>query len=115
MYKTCDTSTNGMENLSVLIEDYSKEIANTVRKISNKYNISMELALLIVQTGIEEMKMDVEHHKNSHIDDLARALKYMSESFEGMTITISDDFKNSAYRLSEAMESVIENLGQKNS
>lgn len=110
MYKTCDTAVDNMENLSVLIKDYSKEIANTVQMIANKYNVSMEFALLIVQTGIEEMKMDVEHHKNYLIDDLAKALNHMSESFREISIEIPGALKDSADRISNAIESVVEDL-----
>ena len=110
MYKTCDTAVDNMENLSVLIKDYSKEIANTVQMIANKYNVSMEFALLVVQTGIEEMKMDVEHHKNYLIDDLAKALNHMSQSFREISIEIPDALKDSADRISNAIESAVEDL-----
>lgn len=108
MYKVCDASTNGMENLSVLINGYSQEIAETVKKISKKYNVSMEFALLIVQTGIEEMKMDIVHNKNYHIQEIANSIIHLSGSFEIMANTISDSLKDSVFILSEAIESVTE-------
>ena len=108
MFKACDTSTNGMENLSVLINGYSQEIAETVKKISNKYNVSMEFALLIVQTGIEEMKMDIVHNKNYHIQEIANSIFHLSGSFEIMANIISDSLNDSASRISEAIESVTE-------
>lgn len=45
-------TSQAIANLSDQVEGYSQEIARTVMKISEQYDVSKEFALLIVQTGI---------------------------------------------------------------
>lgn len=81
-------ASQAIANLSDQVEGYSQEIARTVIKISEQYNVSKEFALLIVQTGIENMKVDTEHHKNYHIELIADSLTYIAESLNNIADNI---------------------------
>ena len=61
-------ASESIANLSDQLVGFSQEVANAVEDISNQYEVSKEFALLIVQTAIEDMKLDVAHHKNYHLE-----------------------------------------------
>lgn len=76
---------NYIENLSDQVVGYSEEIANAIEDISKRYDVSKEFALLIVQTAIEDMKMDVEHHKHAQIEIMANAAVDIANSINELS------------------------------
>lgn len=67
-------------NLSDQLEGYAQEVANTVKKISEQYNVSEEFAMRITEAAINDMMMDVNHRKNYHLELIADALQMIAES-----------------------------------
>lgn len=65
--------------LSNQLLGYAQEVAHTVKEISDQYEFSEEFALRIVQTAIEDMKMDVAHNKNYNIELVANSIQMISE------------------------------------
>lgn len=68
-------ASEAIEHQSDQLEGYAQEVARTVEKISEQYEISKEFALLVVQTAVENMKIDVEHNRNYQIELIADALE----------------------------------------
>ena len=75
-------ASESIENLSDQLKGYAEEVARAVESISEQYEITREFALLIVQTGIENMKIDVEHHRNFHIELISDALSEIAAAID---------------------------------
>lgn len=67
-------------NLSNQLEAYSQEVAGIVDKISCQYGTSKEFAMCIVEAAINDMMMDVSHHKNYHLELIANSLEMIAEA-----------------------------------
>ena len=78
-------ASESITNLSDQLIGYSQEVANAVESISSQYEVSREFALLIVQTAIEDMKMDVAHHKNFHFELISNEIHELSCALERIT------------------------------
>lgn len=83
-----EKASRSIENLSDQIIGYSEEIGNAVEKISEKFGVSNESAISIVQTAIENMKLDVSHHKNYHLELIADALNNCAAAIEEISENI---------------------------
>lgn len=83
-----EKASRSIENLSDQTIGYSEEIGNAVEKISKKFGVSSEFALLIVQTAIENMKLDVSHHKNYHLELISDALNNCAAAIEEISENI---------------------------
>lgn len=63
-----------IDNPSDQTEAYSEEVAKIVNNISERFKFTKEFALQIVQTAIEDSKLDAEHHKAMALNKIANAI-----------------------------------------
>ena len=77
-------ASEAIEHQSDQLEGYAQETARTVEKISEQYEISKEFALSVVQTAVENMKIDVEHNRNYQIELIADALKDIADAIKSV-------------------------------
>lgn len=73
-----------IENLSDQLEGYAQEVASTVKKISNQYDVTESFAMRITEAAINNMMVDVKHHQNYHLELIADSLQMISESISEM-------------------------------
>lgn len=69
-----------IENLSDQLEGYAQEVATTVKKISKQYDVTESFAMRITEAAINDMMMDIKHHKNYHLELIADSLQMIAES-----------------------------------
>lgn len=81
---------DAIANLSDQLVGYSEEIASTVNEIADRYEVSKEFALLIVQTAIEDMKVDVGHHKNYQLDLITDEMHFAVERIDELTEALTE-------------------------
>lgn len=58
-----------IENLSDQLSGYAEEVASAAQKISTKYNLSIDQAIKCVEIATNDMKVDVLHSIEGHLDN----------------------------------------------
>lgn len=67
-----------IENITDQLLGFTEEVANVVEVIESK-GFSREHALKIVELGIEDIKAEVEHHRNKRITQLSESMELLGE------------------------------------
>ena len=67
-----------IENITDQLLGFTEEVANVVEVIESK-GFSREHALKIVELGIEDIKAEVEHHRNKKITQLSESMELLGE------------------------------------
>ena len=74
MFNNVRRASECIANLSDQLEGYAQEVALTVEKVSEQYGVTQGFAMRIVEAAINDMMMDVNHHKNYHLELIADSL-----------------------------------------
>lgn len=64
-----------IDNITDQLVIFSEEVGTAMQHIQEYFDVSEETALKIVQLGIENMKTEVEHHKQGVLENLVSVLE----------------------------------------